>query len=55
MPPRAGNWPYVCVAHHTDREHGRYGIAVWSGGSVEVRGYTTAADRDTDTDQYVQD
>ncbi|MER7497033.1 hypothetical protein ABT033_31110 [Streptomyces pharetrae] len=48
-----GHWPQVCVAHYNDREHDRYGLAVWAEGSVDVRGYTMAAARNTATDQYV--
>lgn len=50
-----GDWPHVCVAYHHDPEHRRYGIAVWSEGSVEVRGYTKADDRNADIDQYLED
>jgi hypothetical protein len=49
-----GDWPLVVVACHQDVDNGRYGIAVWSEGSVEVRGYTTAAARNADIHQYAE-
>lgn len=34
-----GDWPYVCVALHTDRDNGRYGLAVYKEGTVTATGY----------------
>jgi hypothetical protein len=51
----AGDWPYVCVAHYTDRESGHYGLAVWDEGTVTVTGYGSGADRSAATVLHTTD
>ncbi|MFG3287304.1 hypothetical protein ACGF3G_00580 [Streptomyces sp. NPDC048179] len=50
-----GDWPHVCVAFHTDRENGRYGLAVYSEGTVTVDGYADEADRTKAAEAYCED
>jgi hypothetical protein len=50
-----GNWPLVCVAFFTDRKNDRYGLAVYSEGTVTVTGYADESDRATAAEAYCED
>lgn len=50
-----GDWPLVVVAFHTDRQSDRYGIAVYSEGTVSVGGYTSEEARNDAAELYCED
>ena len=43
-----GKWPYVIVCHHDSP--GRYGLAVYCEGDLDVWAFDTEAERDRETD-----
>jgi hypothetical protein len=47
-----GDWPYVIVAFHTDRQNDRYGLAAYVEGTVTVTGYADEDARNKAAEAY---
>lgn len=50
-----GDWPQIIVVHLNDQRNGVYAVATYTRGDIELRAFTTRAERDAATDEIAAD